>query len=85
LLVIIYLFIYVFYVCLFVQAGYDIETEYLSEMDPLHIVHSPEAATIIETDAGKEVVEGTSFRKISRQEFTSVQVDQFSFICQAYQ
>ena len=53
--------------------SYEIETEYLSEMDPMHCVLSPDT-NIIQTDAGKEVVEGVSFRKISGQEYQTVQV-----------
>ena len=60
--------------------SYEIETEYLSDMDPLHCVHSPDA-NIIETDANKEVVEGASFRKISGQEYQTVQVQDGVCVC----
>ncbi|XP_070178315.1 uncharacterized protein [Littorina saxatilis] len=50
--------------------SYEVETEYLSEMDPMSFVHSPD---IIQTDADREVVEGASFRKISGQENKTVQ------------
>ncbi|XP_076439054.1 uncharacterized protein LOC143277957 isoform X2 [Babylonia areolata] len=54
--------------------SYEIETEYLCDMDPMQKmgVFNPEA-NVIETDADKEVVEGASFRKISGQEYQTVQ------------
>ena len=55
--------------------SYEIETEYLSDMDPMQMgVFHPDATNVIETDADKEVVEGASFRKISGQEYQTVQV-----------
>ncbi|KAL8595557.1 hypothetical protein ACOMHN_000765 [Nucella lapillus] len=54
--------------------SYEIETEYLCDMDPMQKMGAfhPDAS-VIETDADKEVVEGESFRKISGQEYQGVQ------------
>ena len=49
-------------------SDYSIETEYLPEMDPLHGgLDISQDSHLITTDAGREVVEGASFRKISGQ------------------
>ncbi|XP_025083199.1 uncharacterized protein LOC112557508 isoform X2 [Pomacea canaliculata] len=54
---------------------FTIETEYLHELDPLQKGLYQREATVIETDADKEVAEASSFRKISGQEYQTVQED----------
>nr|KAG5689839.1 hypothetical protein BaRGS_012189 [Batillaria attramentaria] len=54
------------------EAGYEVETEYLRDME-MRVNRYSRESNVIETDANKEVVESTSFRKISGQENQSVQ------------